>query len=224
MSKVAILLSGGKDSCYAAYLAKKAGHELTCLISIFSENKESYMFHTPSISQVKSQAKVMNIPLITGKTKGEKEAELEDLEKVINEAKKKYKIEGIVTGALKSEYQASRIQKICSELGLECINPLWQKDEIEYLQELINAGFEVIITGVFAYPLNSSWLGRKIDNRFIEDIKKLKDKYNIHAAGEGGEFETFVLNCPLFKRELEVKSFKDKKEGENSWRREIKVR
>ena len=220
---LAVLFSGGKDSVYAAYLAKKKGHELACLISIFSKNKESYMFHTPSIKKVKQQADVMNIPLIIQKTKGKKEEELKDLEKVIKKAKDRYNIDGVVTGAIESVYQASRIQKICDKLELECFNPLWKKKELKYLNELIKNRFEIIITGVFAYPLDKSWLGRKIDKNFIEEVEELKQKYKIHVAGEGGEFETFVLNCPLFKKKLIVKNFKDIKEGENSWRREIKV-
>ena len=200
--KLGVLFSGGKDSCYATYLAKKHKHEISCLISLISENKESYMFHTPSIEKTKQQAKVMNIPLLIQKTKGEKEKELKDLEKAIKRAKEKYKIKGIVTGALYSVYQASRIQKICDKLNLKCLNPLWHKDEIEYLKELIDNQFKIIILGVFAYPLNQSWLGKIINNKFIEEVKQLQEKYEIHPAGEGGEFETFVINCPLFKEEL----------------------
>ncbi len=221
--KLGVLFSGGKDSTYAAYLEKKAGHELTCLISILSKNKESYMFHTPSISKVEKQAESMQIPMIIQKTAGKKEIELKDLEKAIKLAIKKHKIEGIITGALHSVYQASRIQKICDDLGIKCVNPLWHKDEIRYLHELINAKFKVMIVGVFAYPLDNKWLGRILDEKFIKDVQILKKKYKIHAAGEGGEFETFVLDCPLFKKELKIKSFKDFKEGGNSYRREIEL-
>jgi ABC transporter with metal-binding/Fe-S-binding domain ATP-binding protein len=221
--KVGILFSGGKDSVYSAYLAKKRRHKIACLISIHSKNKESYMFHTPNIKETVKQAKSMNIPLIIQKTKGVKEEELNDLESVIKQAIEKYKIQGIVTGAIHSVYQSSRIQKLCYKLNIKCLNPLWQKNEIEYLNELIKDKFKVIIIGVFAYPLDKSWLGRKIDKEFIEETKKLKEKYKIHPAGEGGEFETFVLNCPLFKKELKIKSFRDFKEGEYSWRREIKI-
>ncbi len=221
--KAAVLFSGGKDSTYAAYLAKQQGEEIVCLITLYSKNKGSYMFHTPSISQVKKQAKVMGIPLMKSKTKGEKEKELVDLEKAIEKAKKKYSIDTIVTGALHSEYQASRIQTICDKLNLKCLNPLWHKDELEYLYALVANDFKVIITGVFAYPLNEKWLGRIIDKKFIDEVEILKEKYKIHAAGEGGEFESFVLNCPMFSRELIVKKFKDIKEGENSFRREIKI-
>ena len=81
--KVAVLFSGGKDSCFAAYKAKQAGNELTCLISVISENPESYMFHTPNISLTEKQAEVMNLPLIVHKTLGQKEEELTDLEQAI---------------------------------------------------------------------------------------------------------------------------------------------
>ncbi|MDO8528385.1 MAG: diphthine--ammonia ligase [Nanoarchaeota archaeon] len=221
--KCAVLFSGGKDSTYSAFLAKKAGYELACLITLHSENKESYMFHTPSIEQTEKQADVMNISLLVEETQGKKEEELKDLEKAIKRAKEEYEIDTIVTGALHSEYQASRIQKICDKLNLKCFNPLWHKDEILYLKELIKNNFEIIIVGVFAFPLTQSWLGKKIDKDFITRAEDLKRKYNIHPAGEGGEFETFVINCPLFMRRLKVKSFKDFNEGENSFRREIKV-
>jgi len=218
--KAAVLFSGGKDSCYSAYLAKKQGYEIACLISIFSENKDSYMFHTPSIEKTRKQAKVMNIPLIIGKTKGEKEIELRDLKKAIKKAKDKFKIDTIVTGALYSDYQASRIKKICDELKIKCFNPLWHKDEIDYLNELVKNKFKIIITGVAAYPLDKSWLSREINKEFIKDVKKLKDKYKIHPAGEGGEFETFVLDCPLFKHPLKIKNKKISGE-KNSWRIEL---
>lgn len=221
--KLALLLSGGKDSVYSGFLAKKFNHKLVCAISIFSENKDSYMFHTPSISKVEKQAEVMSLPLLIQKTKGVKEQELKDLERAIILAKKKYKIQGIVTGAIQSVYQSSRIQKICNKLNLECFNPLWQTSELDYLNDLIKNKFKVILTGVFAYPFDGKWLGREINKKFIEEIKKLNEKYKISMIGEGGEFETFVLNCPLFKHELKIKSFRDFKEGTNSFRREIEV-
>ncbi|VVB79202.1 Diphthamide synthase [uncultured archaeon] len=221
--KLGVLFSGGKDSVYAAYLAKKAGHNLSCLITLISKNKESYMFHTPSIEKTKAQAKVMKIPLIEQKTKGEKEKELKDLEKAIKTAIEKYKIEGVVTGAIESVYQASRVQEICNKLNIECFNPLWQKDGEEYLEELLKNKFKIMIVGVFAEPLNENWLGRAIDEKFIKEIKELHKKYKIHIAGEGGEFESFVLNCPLFEKELEVKKFVDSGKG-NSWRKEVEVR
>jgi len=219
--KIASLFSGGKDSVYSAWLAGKE-HELVCLISMFSENKESYMFHTPSVEKTRKQAEVMGLPLIVGKTAGVKEEELKDLEEAILAAKEKYGVEGIVTGALHSEYQRSRIAGICEKLGLECINPLWHKDEFEYLEELIENNFKVIVVGVFAGGLDESWLGREIDAKFVADVRVLHEKFKIHPAGEGGEFETFVLNCPLFSRELVVVG-REVNGEDNSWKMEVEV-
>jgi len=223
VKKLGVLFSGGKDSVYATYLAKKEGYSIECLISLNSKNKESYMFHTPSIDKTKKQAEVMGIPLIVQKTEGKKEKELEDLKKAIFRAKKEFGIKGIVSGAIKSAYQASRIQEICFELNLEVYNPLWQKDEKKYLIELLENNFETILVGVFAYPFNQSWLLRKIDEKFIHEITLLNEKYQINVAGEGGEFETFVLNCPLYFRSLKVVSKETFVEGENSFRAEVEI-
>tara|TARA_Y100000310_G_C20590602_1_gene767791 strand:+ start:392 stop:1072 length:681 start_codon:yes stop_codon:yes gene_type:complete len=221
--KLGILFSGGKDSMYAAFLAHKCGYEISCLISIISENEESYMFHTPSIRKVEEQAKVMGVPLIVVKTKGVKEKELLDLEKAIVRGVEDFGIEGIVSGAVESVYQASRVEKICNKLGVECFNPLWQKDQLGLLNDLIKNRFEVIIVGVFADGLDRDWLGRKIDMKFIRDINKLNDKNGINVAGEGGEFESFVVNCPLFRKKLRVVDGKVSGSG-NSWKMEIKIK
>lgn len=221
--KVGVLFSGGKDSTYATYLAKKNNYDVSCLISIFSKNKESYMFHTPSVSKTKQQAKIMDIPIIVQKTKGEKEIELNDLENAIKKAKKDFDIEGVITGAVESVYQASRVQKVCDKLKVECFNPLWQKPQFELLDDLLKNKFKVILTGVFAYPFTKKWIGREINKEFIKEIKTLNKKYKISPAGEGGEFETFVLNCPLFKKPLKIinsKIFGEK----HSWRTEVEVK
>ena len=218
--KLGVLFSVGKDSCYAAYLAKQDGYEICCLITIVSENEDSFMFHTPSINCVKKQADIMGIPLVFVETPGKKEKELLDLKKAIKIAIKKYKIKGIVTGAVESVYQSLRVQTICNDLKIECFNPLWKKNQVELLKELVKNKFEIIITGVAAYPLDVSWILRKIDNKFVLDVSRLAEKYKLNPAGEGGEFESLVLNCPLFKRKLRVIGFKTSGSG-NAFRSEV---
>lgn len=203
--RLGVLYSGGKDSTYALKKAIESSEmEVVCLISLLSENKESYMFHTPNINTTKLQAEAIGIPLIQKRTPGEKEKELSDLKKAIDEAKNEYGIEGIVTGAIESVYQASRVQQICDELALWCFNPLWLKDQVELLKEIIQHGFEVIISGIAAYPLDESWLGRKIDNRTVKDLVKMGEKFSISPSGEGGEIETTVLDTPFFGKRIVI--------------------
>lgn len=198
--KMGVLFSGGKDSTFAVYLAKEKGHEIKCLISILSENEDSYMFQCVKEKVITNISKRMGIPVLFQKTKGEKEKELMDLKKVIKKAKEKYSLEGIVTGAMESVYQASRIQKICNELNLECFNPLWKKDPEEYWEELIKNKFRIKIVKVAADGLTDEWVGKEINRENLEKLKKLSKKYKFHLGFEGGEAETEILDCPLFKK------------------------
>ena len=202
--KLAALFTGGKDSTYAIYLAKKEGHEITCLITIQSENPDSYMFHTPAIELTELQAEAMELPIVFGETAGEKEKELIDLEKAILKAKKQFEFEGLITGALFSEYQSSRIETICDKLGLKCISPLWQKNQEQEMQELIDLNFKFILTAIAAEGLDKSWLNRTITQEDLEKLKKLNEKIGLSCAGEGGEFESLVMDCPLFKKMLKI--------------------
>jgi len=206
--KLGVLFSGGKDSTFAIELANSDKNKVVCLMSMKSENKDSYMFHTPAIDLTELQSKALNIPLLTQKTKGKKESELIDLKKLIQKAKKEYNIQGIVTGAVESVYQSSRIQKICAELNLWCFNPLWQLNQEELLKQLLKRGYEIIISGIAAYPLDEKWIGRKIDKKMIEELIELKEKFGVNPAGEGGEFESLVLDGPTFKKKILIKSYR----------------
>jgi ABC transporter with metal-binding/Fe-S-binding domain ATP-binding protein len=205
--KLAVLFSGGKDSCYALQLATKQ-HEVACLLTIESENPESFMFHTPNINLTRLQAEAMGLPILTKTTPGEKEEELKDLKELIEKAKEEYTIKGVVTGAIESVYQATRVQKICDELGLWCFNPLWQKDQVELLNELLENKFQTLIIGVFGFPLDESFLGKYIDKAMIQRLLTLKEKFQINPSGEGGELETFVTNAPMFNKAVIVKKSK----------------
>jgi len=196
--RLAALFSGGKDSTYALYWALQQGFEVKHLVSMHSKSEESYMYHVPNIHLTDLQAKAIGIPLIKGYTSGEEEKEVEDLKKVLEDLN----IDGIVAGALESEYQRTRIEKVCHELGLVSYTPLWHKNSEQLLREMIHAGFDIVIVGVSAYGLGKEWLGRKIDEKAVEELKRLNQKYGIHIGGEGGEFETFVKDAPFFKARI----------------------
>jgi diphthine-ammonia ligase len=202
--KLAVLFSGGKDSTLAL-LRTMEREQAACVITIISENKESYMFHTPNIGLTKLQAEAIGLPLIQKSTQGKKEEELEDLKQAIRQAEERFEVEGIVTGAVESTYQAERIQKICFQLGLWCFNPLWKMDQQNLLSEIVENGFKVIISGVFAYPLDKSWLGKEINHDLIGRLVTLQKEYGISPSGEGGEIETTVLDAPMFTKRIGVK-------------------
>jgi len=109
-----------------------------------------------------------------------------------------------VSGAISSRYQKERIDKICRELNLKSIAPLWQEDSIRLLEEIINLNFEVIIVGVYAYGFDQTWLGRKINSTTLNSLIELNKKYQISPVGEGGEYETLVLDAPFFKKRIRL--------------------
>lgn len=199
------LVSGGKDSLFACYRAMQKEH-VACLITVVSENPESYMFHTPNVRLVELQAEAAALPLVQVETGGEKEAELADLKRAIEIAQEEHGIEGIVSGAILSVYQATRIQRICHGLDLWCFNPLWHADPEAYMEDLIAAGFSARIAGVYSYPFDASWLGRCIDAQALSELKGIAKKHRITLTGEGGEYETFVLDAPFFKKRIEILS------------------
>ena len=201
--KLAVLFSGGKDSYLALQYASNE-HEIPCLLTLQSKKEDSWMFHTPAIEWVKLQAEAMGINHITKKTSGIKEEELGDLKNIIRSAVSKYSIEGIVTGAIASVYQSTRIQKICNDLDIWCFNPLWQMPQRDILQELLSNNIESIITGVAAEPFDDSWLGRSIDLECVDHLMALESSHRINPAGEGGEIESFVINAPLFTKSITV--------------------
>lgn len=201
--KVAVLFSGGKDSTMALYNALKEGEDVKYLLSMKSINDESYMFHVPNIHLTDLLAEAVDIPIIVANTNGIKEEELKDLKREFQNLKD-LGVEGIYTGALYSQYQKSRIEKLGDEVGLEIISPYWHVDELEYMKEVVSLGFKVIISGVFAEGLDESWLGREIDNEAIEQLIKINEKYHINMAFEGGEAETLVLDGPIFKKSIKV--------------------
>ena len=201
--KVAVLFSGGKDSTMAYYKAVEEGHDVKYLVSLISDNPASYMFHVANIHITELSAEALGIPLLKKVTKGIKEEELEDLTSILKELKDNG-VEGIYSGALHSVYQKSRIDSICDELGLKSCAPLWHRDPEEYMREIIELGFEVIITSVSAEGLDEYWLGKKIDSSVLEDIIDLNKKYGMHMAFEGGEAETLVLDGPIFNKRIKI--------------------
>jgi diphthine-ammonia ligase len=201
--RIGALFSGGKDSTYAAYLASQTD-QLACLITLFPKADDSYMFHYPNLRWTTLQAEAIGVPQLTRETPGVKEEELSDLTAAIREAKATYSLDAICTGALASVYQKTRVERICGEQGLKCVSPLWGADPEQHLRRLVKERFNVMMIGVSALGLDQSWLGRVLDDVAIDQLVALSKKFRFHVGLEGGEGETFVLDCPLFNASVEV--------------------
>ena len=201
--KVASLFSGGKDSVFSIYIAKQWGWDITHLVSIYPKKKDSWMFHNLNIDQTEKIAQALDIYHIKKVTEGKKEEEMLDLKEIL----KDLDIDGIISGAIASEYQRTRIEKICHDLKIKSFTPLWHKNQTQIIKEQIKAGFKIMIVGVFAFGFDKNWLGKYIDNTCINDLILLAEKYKINVAGEGGEYETITLDGPIFKKKIIIDKF-----------------
>ncbi|WP_428326599.1 diphthine--ammonia ligase [Nitrosopumilus sp.] len=212
--KLASLFSGGKDSTYATYLAKKRGHEIKCLLSIFTKSDESHLLHHPNIQWTKLQAESMQIPQITIDSRSDDtKNELSILENLLKTAKDDYGIEGLVHGGIKSNFQKDKFEQVCSKYGLTVVAPLWDLEPEQYMNDLLQANFIFIMITVSSDGLDDSWLGKTIGDFEIKTLKKFSDKFGFNLNFEGGEAETFVIDCPLFSNSIKINQSEKKWDG-----------
>lgn len=207
---VAVLFSGGKDSVRTVHWCMKKKYNVKYLVTIISENPDSYMFHTCNIDKTELIAEAIGIPIIIKQSKGKKEEELKDLEDVL----KLLDIDTVAAGSIASTYQKSRVEKICKKLKLDFIAPFWNVNYKDFLKKTIDLMYDVRIVGVFSEGLDKSWLGRKLDKKAIKELAKLETEHGISIVGEGGEIETFVINGPIFKKRIKI--MKTKKIWDNT--------
>jgi diphthine-ammonia ligase len=202
-AKIAVLYSGGKDSNYALFQAAKSGFDIACLLSLRPPDVESPLFHYPNSELTGLQAESLGIPILA-KDIRTGDDELDVLSQLVAEAKDRFDVVGIVTGAVKSRYQLDRFGRVFERNRLKSVNPLWGVDEESYLRRLVPEGFRAIVTRVAALGLGPDWLGVELNAQKIEDLIMLARKNRFNPSLEGGEGETFVLDMPLFKKEIVV--------------------
>ncbi|UCE95612.1 MAG: TIGR00289 family protein [Candidatus Bathyarchaeota archaeon] len=198
--RVAALISGGKDSALALHRALQEQFEVKFLVAMIPQREDSWMFHYPNIHLVDYFAEATGIPLVKEETAAIKEEELKDLKRALATLD----IEGVVSGSIASQYQKQRIEKICKEIGIVSITPLWKENQLKLLRELVRQKFKAIITGVYAQGFDEGWLGKQIGTCTINSLIDLKCKYHISLIGEGGEYETLVLDAPFFKKRIDL--------------------
>ena len=198
--RVAAIVTGGKDSVLALYRAQQMGHKVEVLVAMIPKRDDSYMFHFPNIHLTDLLSRAVQIPLVKAETSGVKEKELEDLKNLLASLD----VEGVVSGAVSSSYQKERIEGICQQLSLKSVAPLWHEDPLDLMKEIIDLKFTVIIVGVYAYGFDKSWLGKEINSATLHNLIELHEKYQISLVGEGGEYESLVLDAPFYKKRIEI--------------------
>src|SRR4030042_3644460 len=171
--KLAALFSGGKDSTYAAHLAENEGHEVPIFACMRPARGDSYMFHGVNIHLTPLLAEAQGKPLASAPSSGEKDKEVDELRRLIE----LLNVNGVITGAIASNYQRDRVNVICGELGITHLSPLWGKDPQELLETEIKSGMEIIVTHVAARGLDQQWLGRGGDMKGAARVKKLRGRH-----------------------------------------------
>ncbi len=206
--KLACLFSGGKDSTYAIHLAKKQGHDVVCLLSVFPKSEESHLLHYPNLKWTELQSVSLKIPqLIIHSNSDEINDELIAIEKLLQNAKDEFKIDGLVHGGIKSKFQKEKFENLCTKLNLISITPLWDLEPKKYMNELLDSNFHFMMITVSSDGLDEQWLGKLILKSDIEILNNLSDKFGFNLNFEGGESETFVIDCPLFSNPIKINKF-----------------
>ncbi|CAH0393653.1 unnamed protein product [Bemisia tabaci] len=219
--KVVALISGGKDSCYSMLQCVAAGHEIVALANLCPETKDeldSYMYQTVGHQGVELYAEAMGLPLFRKPTQGiallhdkvytpTPQDEVEDLFQLLEKVKKEISVEAVASGAVLSDYQRLRVENVCSRLGLVSLAYLWRRDQSELLQEMIDCNVKAIIIKVAALGLDPvKHLGMQL-GEIQPHLLKMKEKYGLNVCGEGGEYETFTLDCPLFTKSVVIDDY-----------------
>ena len=195
--KVVSLWSGGKDSCFACYKAKQQGYQILSVINFTDSDRVNSVSHGLSADIIQKQADLIDIPLLQKAMpkKGYKDA----FKVLIEELKAKEGIDGIVFGDIYLQEHKDWIDKVCEELRVEPILPIWTHDTEKLIRDIIDSGFKSIVVSTRKDILGEEWLGREIDDKFIKDLSAIG---NIDLFGEKGEFHTFTYDGPIFKQKI----------------------
>ncbi|HYY92279.1 MAG TPA: diphthine--ammonia ligase [Candidatus Dormibacteraeota bacterium] len=211
--KVAVLFSGGKDSTFAVWLTQHQGWNVATLLTVRPSTTESLMFHHPNVEWTRLQAQAMDVPHDLIEVR--RNTELDDLGKELDRLKVDEGISGVVSGAVASDYQKTRFDDMCESIGLKSFAPLWHKDPKLLVEDLKSAGYRIIITAVAAKGMDESWLGRELSEGEWSRLERLSKTHGINLAGEGGEYESFVLDAPHFRESIRIVKSRMEWEGDS---------
>ena len=201
--KVIASWSGGKDGCFACYRALAQGYEVSYLVNFISREFRRVSFHGTRAHLIYRQAQAIGIPLAQYTVPRDLSLYEQTFKQAVS-ALKRNGVEGMVFGDISLQEHRDWIERVCGELGITPLLPLWGMTPELVLSDFIKAGFEAVITSVKADIFDEKWLGRRIDRSFQSDLKKLGQRIEFDICGEQGEYHTLVVDGPLFRKRVQV--------------------
>ncbi|HUR25668.1 MAG TPA: diphthine--ammonia ligase [Candidatus Thermoplasmatota archaeon] len=225
--RVIALLSGGKDSVCAVETARGLGWDVAAALVLKPAQDDAWMFHTPNLGVVAGVADCLGLPLVEADVRSGKAEEVEDLQAAVQAAKDDLGLDGLVSGALASEYQRTRLDRIGHDVGLKSFAPLWHKEPRGYVDSLVAAGWDIRFSRTAADGVPTAWAGQRLDAAKVAAMAGHRSQP--HVAGEGGEYETLVLDAPCYRRRLVIEDARIEESASRatwrveSWRTEAKA-
>lgn len=205
--KLAALFSGGKDSTHAIYLAAQRGFTVSTLVTARPKRSDSHMFHTPNLGLTKMAAEAMGIAHLEVPVSGEPESEVRELEAALRPLVEGGRIDGLLAGAIASDYQWARVNAVGQALRIPSHSPLWRVNPERVLRDEVASGLKFMIVAAQTEGLNRDWLGHTFDGPLVDRLVAQAGEFRFNCAGEGGEYETLVTDGPLFSKRLRIDAY-----------------
>jgi ABC transporter with metal-binding/Fe-S-binding domain ATP-binding protein len=205
--RLAALFSGGKDSTHALHLAAQAGFEVAQLVTARPARDDSFMFHTPNLDMTRLAAQAMGLPLLEVPVSGEPEREVKELAAALRPLAEAGQVDGLLAGAIASDYQWARLNAVGHALSLACHTPMWRVRAQDVLRDEVASGLKFMIVAAQSEGLTPEWLGHTFDEPLLEQLLATAKVHRFNPAGEGGEYETLVTDGPLFSKRIRIEAY-----------------
>ena len=189
--------SGGKDSCFACYQAMSQGYQVSHLVNFISDEFDRVRFHGTEAKLIQMQSQAMGLPLLQKQTSwdGYEQEFKEGVRSLIPDG-----VKGMVFGDIYLQEHRDWVERVCAELGIEAVEPLWEKDLEEILGGFIDSGFEALVVSAKSELIEQEWIGRRVDRSFMDYLRHK----GIDICGENGEYHTLVVDGPIFKKKIDI--------------------
>ncbi|MEM9680966.1 MAG: diphthine--ammonia ligase [Bacteroidota bacterium] len=190
--------STGKDSAIALhYLLKNDELSVDHLVTTINKHHNRVTMHGLRIELLLKQIDSIGLPCSTIELPEQPSMEEYNrlMKKEISELKKQGFTDCGFGDIFLEDLRSYREQQL---KDIKCHFPLWKRNTKDLFLEFINLGFKAIVICVNGELLDPSFLGRKLDHKFLKDLPN-----NVDPCGENGEFHTFCYDGPIFSYKIE---------------------